>query len=148
MGSPPGGTISFQAGGPDGVRNEPAEQPLPPCPSGLLPWGVRAYRALVAMNPPLLRELAEAGELKKYLKGKEQDAEEMYDRLLDQGMGAAQAQELVQVEIIRPPLDPEQDEWARWAKEDAQKPPEPEEEPDETPEEEFARRLAAGEISE
>jgi hypothetical protein len=100
------------------------------------------------MNPPLLRQLAEAGELKQYLKGKERVAEKLYIRLLLRGVGAAQAQEQVQVNVIRPPLDPDQDEWARWAKEDAQKPPEPEEEPDETPSEELARRIAAGEIPE
>ena len=145
---PPGCKLSFHVEEPEDARSmEPAEQPVPECPNGLFPWGIRAYRALVAMNQPLLRELAEAGELKKYLKGKDREADRLYDRLLMAGVGAAQAQEQVQVQVIRPPLDPEQDEWARWAKEDALLPPEPEEEPDETPEEEFARRLAAGEIS-
>jgi hypothetical protein len=146
---PPGGKLSFHTEEPEDVKSkEPEEQPLPECPNGLLPWGHRAYRALVAMNPPLLRELAEAGELKKYLKDKQRAAGRLYGRLLDQGVGAAQAQEQVQVNVIRPPLDPEQDEWARWAKEDAQKPQEPEEEPDEAPSEEPAQKTTAGETSE
>ena len=125
---PPGGKLSFHVGEPEEVKSkEPTEQPLPECPSGLFAWGIRAYRALVAMNPPLLRELAEAGELKKYLKKKERSAERLYDRLIMAGVGAAQAQEQVQAQVIRPPLDPDQDEWTRWAKEDSQKPQEEEE---------------------
>lgn len=125
---PPGCKLSFHVGEPEDVKTkEPAERPLPKCPDNLFPWGIRAYRALVAMNPRLLRELAEAGELKKYLKEKDRAADRLYDRLLEHGVGAAQAQEQVQAQIIRPPLDPEQDEWARWEKEDAQKPQEEEE---------------------